>query len=132
MIPAIFGDLEGVLSLLLRALYVIDHQYDQGYRLTLLSILFIVFLIGFVVFGTIWLVWKDFKRKRDKTGLESLVGKEAEVIEISSNESEGWVLFQGENWKFSSVDKLKVGDVVKILSQKRMILRVKKIEADYE
>ena len=132
MILKVFGDLEGTLALLLRALYFVDSQYDKGYRLTILSILFIILIVGAFLGGIIWLVWQDFKSKKEKTGIDSLVGKEAEVTKISSSPNKGWVIYQGENWKISSVDNLKVGDIVTILSYKRMKLKVQKKEGNDE
>ena len=130
MIFKVFGGAEGFVTLLLRALYLIDSQYEKGYRLTILSILFMILVVGGLLGGIIWLVWKDFKSKskKEKTGTDSLVGKEAEVMEVSSFLKKGWASYQGENWKISSIDNLKVGDIVTILSYKRMTLKVKKQE----
>lgn len=117
---------DNAISLLLKALFLLDSKYQDGYRLTFLSIIALSILVIGAVSGFSWLVWKDMKSKKIKTGIDNLIGKEAEVTEVSSSGTKGWVMYEGENWKFSSADSVQVGDIVSILYCKRMVLKVKK------
>ena len=128
MMNFIFMSSDSILPFILDAFFLLGSQYEKGYRLTFFSLIFISLLLIGVIGGVFWLVWKDFKRKKQKTGFEILIGKEAEVVEVSPLQNKGWVIYEGENWKFFSFDKLTVGDIVTVLSCKRMVLRVKKIK----
>ena len=69
--------------------------------------------------------------KRDITMMATVLGQEGEVLELLDESGKsGWILIYGENWKFKSKETLKIGDTVKVIKNKKMLLYVQKIEED--
>ena len=67
--------------------------------------------------------------KKDITMMATVIGQEADVEEISDDFGKaGWLSVYGENWKFKSEKPVKVGDTVKVIKSKRMMLYVQKVE----
>lgn len=82
----------------------------------------IVFIL-LIVFVIARLIIKDFKKKPE-TGMEKLLGMQAEVKYWENGR--GKVFINGELWNAVSEDDLKPYDVVEVVSYKDMILYVKK------
>lgn len=119
----------GGISFVLGSVYLFD-PVKTGYSLPLSLILPAAGFIALLCFALSFLALRTFKMRKDKTGFDALKGKEGEVTELSKNETQGWVFLNGENWKFSSVDNVKKGDTVKVLSVKGMTLKVQKVEGE--
>jgi membrane-bound serine protease (ClpP class) len=67
------------------------------------------------------------KRLKTLTGLEAILGEEAELIKII-NDNEGLISIEGETWRVTSFEKLTEGAKVKILAKEDgMVLSVKPI-----
>ena len=116
----------GIVSFILGSLYLFDPAETGGYTLPLSLILSVSLTTGLLMMGVAFLAFKTFRMKKHKTGLESLIGEKGEVTELLP-EDKGWMIVQGENWKFLSTDKLKKGDRVEVTGREEMTLKVKKI-----
>ena len=121
----------GGISFILGSFYLFD-PVKTGYTLPLSLILPAAGFIALLCFALSFLALRTFKMRKDKTGFDALEGKEGSVTELSKKEQsqKGWVFLNGENWKFSSIDNVKKGDTVKVLSVKGMTLKVKKVEEE--
>ena len=71
-------------------------------------------------------------KKKYEYGAEGFIGEEAIVLSKlgSSNYAQYMVKVRGELWSANSVDDLKSGDKVKVLSTSRLILVVGKASAE--
>ncbi|MCY4513114.1 MAG: nodulation protein NfeD [Bdellovibrionales bacterium] len=116
----------GIAAFILGSLYLFDPAETGGYTLPLSLILSVSLIIGLLMMGIAILAFKTFRMKKHKTGLDSLVGEKGEVTELLSEEK-GWMIIQGENWKFVSTDKLKKGDKAEVTACENMTLKVKKV-----
>ena len=117
----------GLVSFLLGSVYLFDPVDMGGYQLPIALILSSVLIIGLAIAGVAALALKTIRMKRDFTGMGTVMGKEGEVTELSNEEgTKGWLRIHGENWLFQSDERLKPGDEVIVIKQKRMTLYVKK------
>ena len=124
----IFG-VGGIVSFVIGSIYLFDPLQMGGYQLPLPLIFGVSFSVGFLMLGAAYLAVKTLKLKRN-TGIGNIIGETGKVTKVIEGTSTGkaWIFVHGETWKVSSVDKLKIGDMVKILSYSGMTLKVKKIE----
>ncbi len=121
----------GIVSFVIGSIYLFDPLEMGGYQLPLFLIFSVSLSIGLLMLGAAYLALKTLNLKRDFTGMGNIVGKTGEVtrvLENSSSLTKGWILIHGENWKVFSKDKLKVGDMVKVLGYSKMTLKVEKVE----
>ena len=116
----------GIISFILGSLYLFDPAETGGYTLPLSLILSVSLITGLLMMGVAILAFKTFRMKKHKTGLESLIGEKGEVTEPLPK-GKGWMIIQGENWKFASTDKLEKGDRVEVTGREKMTLKVKKV-----
>ena len=67
-------------------------------------------------------------KKKYEYGAEGFIGEEARVVSKLGlfNDAQYMVKVRGELWSANSIDDLKPGDKVKILSTNRLILMVEK------
>ncbi len=129
LIPSfgIFG-VGGIVSFVLGSVYLFDPLETGGYSLPLPLILTASVIAGLLMFGACYLAVKTFRMKRNITAMGAVLSQEGEVTEILDDfGKKGWVVINGENWKFRSAKPLKVGDLVQAIKHKRMTLIVEKI-----
>lgn len=118
----------GIISFILGSIYLFDPVNVGSYQLPLSLILFVSIIIGLLMMGACYLALKTFRMKRNITAMGAVLNQEGEVTEILDDQGKkGWISVNGENWKFSSKESLKVGDWVKVAQHKRMYLMVQKI-----
>lgn len=86
------------------------------------SILLISVIMAFFVYALIRVA--QSKRKKPKIGENDLVGMKG--VAITDISPKGQVKVMGEIWKAESDGKIKAGEEVIIIEQKRLVLRVKK------
>ena len=111
------------LPLPLRLLFFVLGQRDfTSPSFIVALVLFVLFVGAILFFGFQSLSWKH-----DKKGTSFLVGEEGEVTKISSK-GKVWVFLHGEYWKGFSLDKLEIGDRVRVAKIQKMILQVEKIK----
>ncbi len=122
----------GIVSFVIGSIYLFDPIEMGGYQLPLSLIFMVSLFIGLLMLGAAYLAFKTLNLKRNSTGMGNIVGETGEVTKIleDSSPTKAWIIIHGENWKVSSKDKLKVGDMVKVLSYKKMILKVEKTEEE--
>lgn len=79
-----------------------------------------IFLIGCI------LTVLHIRRQKITTGIESMIGADAEVLEWKNNK--GRVRVQGEDWQAISNDKkpFKIGDITHISSVDKLTVRIEK------
>lgn len=81
-------------------------------------------LLIFITFATFgFYILKTYKRA-PKTGVDAMVGKNAEVT--SWSKTKGKVFYDGEDWQATSDTSFNKGDIVTITQYKKMTLTVEK------
>lgn len=113
----------GIASLFFGMRMLFDHGDNMGIDISLWLILSILGMVALIVLLIGRLIIGDFKR-RPASGMETMPGKHANVIEWANGK--GKVAIYGEIWNAGSSCDLQVGDDVIIESYQDMILRVKK------
>ena len=121
----------GIISFILGSLYLFDPVEMGGYQLPLSLILSASLIAGLLMGAVCWLAVKTVRMKRNITAMGTVLNELGEVTRLLNKQgTKGWILIYGENWRFKSKETLKVGDLVKVIKEERMFLRVKKIEED--
>ena len=93
---------------------------------------FFLLLVFLAIIYLIYITIQSIYMKKDILMMSSVKDEEGEVIEITDDYGkEGWVFIYGENWRFKSKNHLKVGDMVKVIKNKKMSLIVEKVEASF-
>ncbi len=88
------------------------------------SLLFGVAMIEFALIAAIVVIYMKFKNRVATTGLESMAGEEAEVLEWSG--SKGRVRAQSEIWNAKSEQSFKAGDIAIVERAAKLNLFIKK------
>ncbi len=70
-----------------------------------------------------WVMWKDIRRPV-ATGIEGMVGGEAQVVSKTKNGAK--VLLRGELWDAVCREELSIGETVRVTGLERMKLVVRK------
>ena len=123
----------GIISFILGSLYLFDPVEMGGYQLPLSLILSASLIAGLLMGAVCWLAVKTVRMKRNITAMGTVLNEIGEVTRLLNKQgTKGWILIYGENWRFKSKETLKVGDLVKVIKEERMFLRVKKVEEDEE
>ena len=122
----------GIISFVIGSIYLFDPLEVAGYQLPITLILIVTIILSSLMFGISYLAFKTFRLKKDVTGMGDIIGQKTEVVSVSSSltGSKGWLLINGENWAFRSSDKLKQGDIVKVIKYNKMKLEVQKINKE--
>ena len=110
-------------SLPLRLLFLILRQDNLPFYTHILlvaTLIALVVLVGYFAF-------EAFVGKKDKFTGVPLLGEEGEVTKVSGV-NRAWVFVQGEYWKCFCVDKLEVGDRIRVTKKSKMLLDVEKIK----
>jgi len=87
-----------------------------------LSLALPLYLVVLLSSGFIYLALVRAMRRPVVTGLESLLGKEAEVVEMIGEECQ--VHVEGATWRAVSTDSLHTGDKVWVVGYQNLTLRV--------
>lgn len=121
-----FGDM---ISLFFRSVYFFN-TLDFGAYSWFVQIIFILLILA-VIAVFFYVLIKTIFMKRDITMMATVIGQEGEVLELSDDFGKaGWILIHGENWRFKSKAPIKVGDNVKVIKNKKMLLYVQKAEEE--
>ncbi len=75
--------------------------------------------------ATLYLLWRS-RHARVITGDDSLVGHQAEVIEVG--EDGGWVEVLGERWRFHAQRPLRPGQKARVVARDGLLLEIEPIE----
>ena len=90
---------------------------------------FFILLVVVIVAYLIYITVDTFLMKKNVLMMSSVLKEEGEVIEITDDYGkQGWIFIYGENWRFVSKDKLKLGDLVRVVKNKKLKLIVEKVE----
>lgn len=88
------------------------------------SLVFGVAVIELSLIAAIVVIYMKFKNRVATTGLESMVGESAEVIEWSGKK--GRIRAQSEVWNATSDQELNVGDEAIVVGASKLTLSIKK------
>ena len=118
----------GAISFVLGSVYLFDPIEMGGYQLPLSLILVVSLIVSLLMLGACYLAVKTLRMTRNITAMGAVLSQEGEVTEILDDfGKKGWIIINGENWKFRCEKSLKVGDFVKVIKHKKMDLTVEKI-----
>lgn len=121
--------LNGVIALAVG--YMVDHSTDHIFGLNIdWSFFFGIAFAEFLIIAACVFVVLYMRKHKVTTGLESMIGEPAQVIEWSGGK--GRVQIHGETWAATSDDPVKAGHIVYIADIKHLTLRVTKQKTPQE
>lgn len=116
----------GIVSFFIGSLFLFDYG-TSGFFLPLKFILPTVILLGALLSGIAYLAFSSRKRKKAKeAGFDSIDGRQVKVTQTQGDGRSGFVLMDGELWRFESDEPLTVGQQVLIISHKGFTLKVRR------
>lgn len=117
----------GIVSFFLGSLFLFDAE-KSGYHLPLATIMPTILLLGAFMIGLAWFALKT--RHLKKVGaMDDIDNQMATVVEIDSkNPCAGFVEIRGETWKYQTKEPFAVGDKVKIVGHRGLLLEVSRWE----
>ena len=125
--PQFFVSFTDMMSIFFKSIYFFNSLNFGAYSLFVQIILNLI--IWGLIAGFIYILLKTIFMKKDITMMATVIGQEGEVTELADDFGKsGWILIYGENWKFKSKTPVKVGDTVKVIKSKKMLVYVQKVE----
>ena len=122
----IFG-VGGVISFVLGSILLFDPAKTGGVDIPL-SLIFSVSTFFSLLMGLIaYMAYRTFRMKKTLSISDDFMDPDAlpaEVVYINQDEMSGLVFINGENWRFTSKQKVKKGDKVRVLKHHHLILEV--------
>jgi membrane-bound serine protease (ClpP class) len=114
----------GVISLIMGSLLLFDTQ-EPSLRISL-QVLIPAILVASGFFIVVILLAIKAQMRKHSTGMEAMVGTEAEVV--TDIENEGKVFLRGEYWKATSKKPVKTGAKVRVVRVEGLSLIVEEIK----
>jgi len=95
-----------------------------GLDIEIVAAIGLLIFITYITFG--YYIFKIYRRK-NTTGIESMIGQSVTITQW--NDNEGQADFEGEDWRATSNDTFKKGDIATIVTCKKMTLTLIKKES---
>ena len=125
----IFGALS-IVTFALGSFLLFDPSKTGGVDIPTFLIISITGLFSLIMATITWLAWSTLKLKKSKASDDFINKNEwpVEIVKLNKDGMSGMVFIHGENWRFQSHVKVKIGDKVRVLSENQLILQVEPLK----
>lgn len=116
----------GVVSFFVGSVLLFDREVT-GYTLPWTLIGFVTLILAGFLLGVGFLALRTLRRRKKDADYD-LKTKKVKLVSVDSQGRAGQVEIQGEFWKFTSDEELKVTDAVEVINRQGLTLKIKKKE----
>ncbi|MCB0407907.1 MAG: nodulation protein NfeD, partial [Bdellovibrionales bacterium] len=113
----------GVAAFIAGSLFLFDPETSGGYALPLSLVIVTSLLLGTIMMAVAYMAFRT-RNVRKKGSFDDLLGEEAVVVTLNSDQKSGQIEVAGETWRFHSEVNLQEGQKVFINGNKGLTLEV--------
>lgn len=120
----------GLVAITLGSVFLVDPDNLHGLRVSWYTIVPGVVVAGGLSLAIGYLVTKTYPSDKPSSGIETLIGQQAKVVDGFGDRELGRVRVQGEVWQAQAQPPYPItGDTVKILARNDLLLTVARLES---